>query len=191
MLERIPAGNNLYDETGRVKDVDAAHEMAEAEQYHRDVDAEGLFRVSKRELAEREDDIETVGRQTLADKEQQRGVDQEWELDQQSKLALHDDFVERNLQQDGLSSEVWLALSSEAQQRIEVGWRRRELRSSEWKLEQRLKPLVGKRVISFEVGDLGDVVVQFDDGHILSFQSWNARDDEADYDAIEVKKEET
>lgn len=187
MLERIPAEDNLYDETGRVKNIEAAQEMAEAEQYHRDVDAESLFRPSRRELAEREADLEAIGRKTLAEKERQREIDRQWELQQQAELSLHEEFIGRNLQQDRLSQEVWLALSPDEQKRMESRWRRREQRSPEWRLEQRLKPLVGQKVISFEVGDLGNVSVRFEDGLVLSFQSWNARDDAADYDAIEVR----
>jgi hypothetical protein len=189
MLERIPAEDNLYNESGNVRDLNAAHDMAEAEQYYREVNAERLFRPSRKELAEQEADLDAIGWKALAEKKRQREADDKWELQEQAALSLHEQFIERNLRQDGLSQEAWRALPSDTQKHLESGWIRREKRSPEWRLEQRLKSLMGRKVISFEVGNLGNVSVLFDDGSVLSFQSWNGRDDAADYDAIEVREE--
>jgi hypothetical protein len=69
MPENIPGwDNNLYDKQGRVKDVDAAQEMAEAEERYRDFDRTRLFRPGKKELAEREADLDSVGRGVLGEK---------------------------------------------------------------------------------------------------------------------------
>ena len=187
MLERTPAEDNLYDDTGRVNDADAAEEMAEREQYYHDVDVGRLVGLSKRELASRQADLEVVGKSVLAEKRREREAARKWEADHQTESSLQEGFIARNLVKEGVSDEAWGALPVAEQQRLKEQWRRREEQSPEWGLEQRLKVLVGRQVVSFEVGNVGNVTVHFSDGIDLSFQSWDARNDAADYDAVEIK----
>jgi ribosome-binding protein aMBF1 (putative translation factor) len=186
MPEKIPVPDNLYDETGRVKDIDAAQEMAELEQHHRIFDEMRLFRPRKKELAEREARLESIGRKVLAEKQQQHEAIRASESRAQVERAKHEEFIQSNLQQSGLSQEAWLAPPLDEQHRLERTWERAEQQSPEWMIEQELKTLVGHKVVSFEVGDSGEIELRFDDGYVLSFQT---QDGDANYIGdVEVRK---
>jgi hypothetical protein len=188
MLEKTPAPDNLYDDTGRVKDVDAAQEMAQVEQHYRDVDEDRLFRPGRKELARRGADAEFVGQKALAEKRERLDAQETWDLRQETEKARRLEFIDRSLQQHGLSTAAWLSLPVDERARLERGWVRAEQQSPEWMLEQRLNSLVGRKINSFNVGDFGEVEVNLDDGFVLSFQSWDMRNDTPDYDGVQVRK---
>jgi len=54
-------------------------------------------------------------------------------------------------------------------------------------LEERLQTLIGKEVSGFEVDDLAIVRIKFEDGTELSFNAWNAYDDKAGFEYIEIE----
>ena len=188
MMEKIPAPDNLYDDKGRVHDVEAAQEMAKAEQCYRSVDEDRLFRPGRKELAKRGADVEFVGQKALVEKRAKLGAQQAWELRQETERARHREFINRNLQQNSLSMEAWLSLPADERKRLERGWMRAEQQSPEWMLEQRLNSLIGRKIYSFNVGNFGEVELNFDEGFVLSFQSWNLHDDAPDYDGVQVRR---
>lgn len=186
MLENIPAPDNLHDKEGRVPDIDAAHEMASLENRYRSNDAGKFFKPRKKELAEREARIEEIGRKILAEKQADREDRRALELKQEALLG--EKFISRHLQQNGISREAWLAFSPDQRRLLSRGWRRTDERSPEWRLEQRLKTLIGRKMTSFDVGDFGDIQLVFEDGSVLSFDSYDGYNDRPGYDEVEVRR---
>ena len=84
--------------------------------------------------------------------------------------------------------EAWFSLPADERERLERGWVRAEQQSPKWMLERRLNSLVGRKINSFNVGIFGEVELNFDDGFVLSFQSWDMRNDAPDYDGVQVRR---
>jgi len=57
-------------------------------------------------------------------------------------------------------------------------------------LETRLEKLIGKTVEGFRVSANGEVIILFEDGLELSFESWNAFDDQPGLEYVEVRSPE-
>ncbi|MEK9168483.1 MAG: hypothetical protein AAB698_01665 [Patescibacteria group bacterium] len=45
-------------------------------------------------------------------------------------------------------------------------------------------------MIGFNIGDIGDITLEFEGGTKLKFTSWNAFDDVPNYDGVEIKTKE-
>ena len=64
--------------------------------------------------------------------------------------------------------------------------------SPEQRLEKRLEILKGKKVIGFEVGaNSGNVIISFEGGIRLEFNSWDAYHDCPNLDGVEVEIDKT
>lgn len=189
MPEKPPVTeDNLYDDTGRVRDIDAAREMAKREDWHREVDKDRIFGPRKRERFEREADLNDLGTKVLVEKQAQAAAEEARTERRRKESREYDAFIRRNLNESGVLDEEWRKASPEERELWERAWRRKEQRSPEWALEQRLQALLGKRIASFDVGELGEITLNTEDGSTLSFTSWNARDDEPDYDGVRVAR---
>ncbi len=187
MSEKMPNAD-LYDAGGRVQDVDAAREMADLEDRHREDDKQRVFGPRKKEVEEREVRLTEVGSEVLARKKEDATRHEAYEQAETKRWKEREEFIKRKLVTNNISQEKWDSFPQREQSALELKWKRETEKPPEYFLERRLETLIGKKVSSFKVGDFGDVELKFDDGAVLSFTSWDAYNDAADYDAVEVDR---
>jgi hypothetical protein len=187
MIENIPPSDELYDEIGRVKDVDAAEEMASHEDLLREHDKERFFKPKKKELQERELILNRIGREVLDEKKRYMEIDRESAQNEESRQKLYEEFIERNLSKNNITKSQWKAFSPQERDRLEQAWKRIEEQTPAFYLEKKLETLLGKKVSSFEVSDSADVILKFEDGTTLSFTSLDGWGDPY-YQGIEISE---
>jgi hypothetical protein len=99
MPEKPPVTkDNLYDDSGKVKDIAAAHEMAKLEGSYREIDGDRIFAPGKEERSEREAALKTAG-MTALEAKRQREMEDDAEARQRQEKREYETFVRRNLEE--------------------------------------------------------------------------------------------